>query len=192
MKLPPPPRTGPDYLGWAGLLVGFGLLIAAYFMLPLTAFGPHHPTLSWIVFSVALVGLSVLLLFQIRQVLLEAEGRPGVQLVFLSAVSMVIFSASYYALSREPGAFIGLNTRTDALYFTVITMSTVGYGDITPATQTTRLLVVLQILYNFVFLAAAASAVSGRVRSQVGVRMRKRGKDGTGGATPEGEGPADP
>lgn len=34
------------------------------------------------------------------------------------------------------------------LYFSVVTFSTVGYGDITPATRIARTLVMMQILFN--------------------------------------------
>lgn len=55
----------------------------------------------------------------------------------------------------------------DSLYFTVVTLATVGFGDITAHGQASRVVVIVQILYTFVFLTASATAVSTRLRSQL-------------------------
>jgi hypothetical protein len=91
-----------------------------------------------------------------------------------SALAVVVFAASYLALSRQPGEFSGLNTRIDAIYFTVVTMATVGYGDIYPSGQAARVVVMLQIFYTLVFLAAGFTSLSQLVRSRVGHRMAER------------------
>jgi hypothetical protein len=57
----------------------------------------------------------------------------------------------------------------------VVTPATIGYGDITPRGQTARVVVMLQIVYSFVFLTAAATALSRRLRALVGTR-RGRGE----------------
>ncbi|MFD0348110.1 potassium channel family protein [Kitasatospora aburaviensis] len=87
---------------------------------------------------------------------------------------MTIFAATYYVLGSKPDEFVGLESRLDALYFTIVTMSTVGYGDITPAGQAPRLVVMLQIAYNFVFLAAAAGVLSRQIRTGMETRTRRR------------------
>ncbi|MYR42655.1 potassium channel family protein, partial [Streptomyces sp. SID5910] len=56
----------------------------------------------------------------------------------------------------------------DSMYFTVVTLATVGYGDITPQGQTARIVAILQILYSFVFLTAAGTALGQQLRSRVG------------------------
>jgi hypothetical protein len=167
---------------WALLIGGLVLLLVAYFTLPLDAFGPARPVFSWIMFGTAITALAGLLLRKMWQMLTQTGGRPGVGLVFLIELSMVVFSATYFALDHE---FSGLHTRLDALYFTVVTMATVGYGDITPTSQTARLLVTVQIFYNFVFLATAAGTVSTRVRSRVGSRVESGRRASEG---PDGDG----
>jgi hypothetical protein len=62
----------------------------------------------------------------------------------------------------------------DALYFTLVTLATIGYGDITPRGQAARGTVVVQILYSFVFLTAAATALSRRVRRLTQARLSGR------------------
>ncbi len=152
-------------------------VVVAYFLLPLDHLGPQRPVLSWLLFALILTVVAVLLLRQIRHVLVDRpDSRPGMVLSLLIVLSVHVFSATYYALAKQPGEFTGLHTRVDALYFTVVTLATVGYGDITPRGQSARIITVLQIAYSFVFLTAAATALTQRMRDMV-VRRTDRDRD---------------
>ncbi|MFJ8626544.1 ion channel [Kitasatospora sp. NPDC093550] len=170
---PPPPPA--DLRAWFWLLCAFTLLMVGYFTLPLGWLGEHRPVLSWALFVCALVGLTWLLLVKIAGVLRGTARRPVVWLAFLISLALTVFSATYYVLGSHKAEFAGLETRLDALYFTVVTLATVGYGDITPSGQTARFVVVLQIGYNFVFLAAAAGTASRAIRGNVERRIRQKG-----------------
>ncbi|MFJ2777394.1 MULTISPECIES: potassium channel family protein [unclassified Kitasatospora] len=183
----PEPRDRIDVRAWFWLFGSFAVQMVAYFNLPLRFFGDHRPVVSWLAFAVILTGLSGLLLARITDVLRGTGKRPGVWLVFLICLSLTCFAGAYYVLAGHPGEFAGLYTRLDALYFTVVTMATVGYGDITAVGQSPRLVVVLQIAYNFVFLAAAAGTLSRTIRSGLehrvhrhdqGVQPTDQGQDG--------------
>ncbi len=155
-------------------------VVVAYFLLPLDHLGPQRPVLSWLLFALILTVVAVLLLRQIRHVLVDRpDSRPGMVLSLLIVLSVHVFSATYYALAKQPGEFTGLHTRVDALYFTVVTLATVGYGDITPRGQSARIITVLQIAYSFVFLTAAATALTQRMRDMV-VRRTDRDRDQAG------------
>lgn len=52
------------------------------------------------------------------------------------------------------GQFDGLGTRTDTLHSTVITIATVGYGDIHPTGQISRAVMVNTISFSVVFVDA--------------------------------------
>jgi hypothetical protein len=52
-----------------------------------------------------------------------------------------------------------LRSFVDAFYFTVITLTTVGYGDITPTTEIGRVAVALEAFVGFVLLATLASMI---------------------------------
>ncbi|MFJ7249186.1 ion channel [Kitasatospora sp. NPDC098652] len=169
------PLPSADLRAMAWLLGAFTLLTVGYFTLPLEWFGDRRPVLSWTVFVAALGGLSWLMLAKIVGLIRGTAKRPVAWLAFLIFLAMIIFSATYYVLGAHKAEFAGLETRLDALYFTVVTMATVGYGDITPAGQTARLVVVLQIGYNFVFLAAAAGTASRAIRGNVERRIRRDG-----------------
>jgi hypothetical protein len=153
-------------------------MVVAYFLLPLDHLGPQRPVLSWTLFALVLTVVALLLLRQIRHVLIDRpDSRPGVVISLLILLSVHIFSATYFALAKQPGEFTGLHTRVDALYFTVVTLATVGYGDITPQGQSARIVTVLQIAYSFVFLTAAATALTQRIRDTV-VRRTERDRPG--------------
>ncbi|PYC87557.1 hypothetical protein C7C46_04400 [Streptomyces tateyamensis] len=162
---------------WLWLLCSAGplLLGTAYFTVPLGVFGPEHPEFSWTVLAVVLTLLALLLLSQIRLIVLQSpHGRPALVISGVSTLTVFVFAATYYSLARQPGEFNGLHTRIDALYFTVVTMATVGYGDIVPTGQPARVVVLLQIAYTLVFLAAGFTSLTQRLRSQVGHRMAQR------------------
>lgn len=52
----------------------------------------------------------------------------------------------------------------DFLYFNIVTMSTVGYGDISPVNITAKILCSLEIIFAVVVLATVLSMIAGRVQ----------------------------
>ncbi|MFC1420835.1 potassium channel family protein [Streptacidiphilus cavernicola] len=158
---------------WLAVLGGFAVMVAGYYTLPVETFGPERPVLSWLSLLCALALLGGLLVRQIQLVLLDSDrGRPGVVIIMLIFLSLVVFASAYLGLSRQRGQFSGLSTHTDALYFTVVTLATIGYGDIHPTGQDARLVVMVQVGYNLVFLATGASALTLRARGRATTRIR--------------------
>jgi voltage-gated potassium channel len=107
--------------------------------------------------------------FTVRRVAaIETSSQP----LFAAAEAVLIvvamltfaFSSAYLALDRRGGAFEGLDTKIDALYFTVTTMSTVGYGDVHAVGQGARLLVTMQILLDLSLLAVSLRVIVGAAR----------------------------
>jgi voltage-gated potassium channel len=75
----------------------------------------------------------------------------------LAAVASLVGAQAYgtvgaYALRDQ---FTGVSSLTDAFYFTVVTGSTVGYGDITPQSEVARLFGVSVLLVNVAAFAVA-------------------------------------
>jgi Ion channel len=76
----------------------------------------------------------------------------------------------FASLNQFAGAFhqegylngvAGLPTAADQLYFSVITLATVGYGDITPASQLARAVAVVEALTGQIYLVSVVAAVVG-------------------------------
>ncbi|WP_189929303.1 potassium channel family protein [Streptomyces sulfonofaciens] len=144
-------------------------MVAAYWLLPLDGLGPRHPAVSWTVFVTALALVAALLVREVLAVLTDRpRRRPGLVIPLLVCLTVLVFSAAYFALAKQPGEIRSLHTRLDAVYFTMVTLATVGYGDIAPLGQSARLVTVIQILYTFVFLTAATTALGRYVRGRVG------------------------
>lgn len=163
-------------LGWLTIGGTVTVLVCVYLVLPRDAFGPHRATVSWVAFGLALALIALLLLQHIRNVLLNRpDNRSGFAITVLMTLTVLVFATAYLALAQQPGELDGLETHLDALYFTLVTLATVGYGDITPQSQSARLVVILQILYALVLLTSAGTALTSRLRARFDERHRKPG-----------------
>jgi hypothetical protein len=85
-------------------------------------------------------------------------------LAYLATVSLATGTIFYWRF--EDWSFI------DSLYFSVITLTTVGYGDLAPTTSGTRLFTVFYVLFGLGILVALLSAVAGYAAE---ARMEGRG-----------------
>lgn len=79
-------------------------------------------------------------------------------------VFLLMFAGTYYLLSADQaGSFPTPLSRTDALYFTVTVFATVGFGDITPTTGTSRVLVMFQMIGDLALVGLVAKLIVGAV-----------------------------
>ncbi|MFB6142592.1 MAG: NAD-binding protein [Halorientalis sp.] len=162
------PRVVSQTAGFTGALTGFLMLASAFalrrgyrlgwaatvVLLPVTA---AQGLLQTSVAAVPLVALSAVAL----PTLLANHGRfdrefdpSPVQLAAGAALvgAQVYGTVGAYALREE---FTGIDTLTDAFYFTIVTGSTVGYGDITPQSEAARLFGVSVLLVSVASFAVA-------------------------------------
>ena len=104
-----------------------------------------------------------------------AIARPAVDTpTVLGVLSIYLLLALFFASLNQlgnafdPGGYLngvaGLPTAADQLYFSVITLATVGYGDVTPASQLARAVAVLEALTGRVYLVSVVAAVVGTWR----------------------------
>ncbi len=74
-------------------------------------------------------------------------------------IFMIFFISSGCFLYFEKGANDGVANFGDAFYFTVVTLTTVGFGDITPVTRGGRLVTVIMIISGIIFIPWQASQI---------------------------------
>lgn len=123
--------------------------------------------LTTILLIAGVVVITVLAALQLRELREQGEDASvKVQsLLALAYVAIVLFAGAYYSLaSATTDQFVGLETKTDALYFTVTTLATLGYGDVYAAGQGARAVVVFQVVFNLVVIGGLISTVGNVVR----------------------------
>lgn len=116
-----------------------------------------------------------LLMLGLLVVLFRAQGRWSsrqqsqdyvrIQWLLTALYALVLlFALTYAAVAVQvPGQFAGLENRTDALYFSVTLVATVGFGDIHPVGGAARLLATAHMVFNLVYLGTAIRMLVGRV-----------------------------
>lgn len=90
----------------------------------------------------------------------------GLEVLLVSLpLFIVLFASAYHMMSRgDSSTFTSPLSRTDALYFTVTTFATVGFGDITAKTQSARLIVTAQIVLDLIIIGLGARVILGAVQ----------------------------
>ncbi|MGW4564421.1 ion channel [Streptomyces sp. NPDC004561] len=152
-----------------GIVAG---LVTAYYLVPLdtrTTLGTSFLLLCGLV--------ALLLVFGWEAWLIVHSPHPRLKAVEALAATvalyLVVYSSVYFLIERDaPGSFTEPLTRTDALYFTLTTFTTVGYGDITARSETGRVAVMCQMVCGLLILGVAARLVAAAV--QAGLRRQGR------------------
>ncbi|MGW0662124.1 potassium channel family protein [Streptodolium elevatio] len=152
---------------WVALraLVTLVVVVVAYYVLPDDTEDTSF-VLRAVVFALCVLGLAVMILFLITRDNRSSLPARAEGLLLTVVVSMVFFATVYYRLAQDDGQFSGLVTRTDGLYFTLVTTATVGYGDIIPSGQSARVVVMVNIVFNLVFLGAGVSVALDRIKQR--------------------------
>ncbi len=125
--------------------------------------------------AVGLLGLGALIVWQF--VAVGSAEHPGLRAAEALAVAItlfvVLFAATYLRWSEDaPGAFSEHLTRTDAVYFTVTTFATVGFGDVTAISPGARLLVTGQMVADLLLLGLVVNAMLSTARRARAARDR--------------------
>ncbi len=152
-----------------------GVPLAAFFLLPFDGRGGRVLALIMVLGTAAL--MLPLSIHQARRVLHSEHPLLDAIRCLLSGLVMLVvsFSAAYYVLAESyDDQMSGIETKIDALYFTVTVMATVGFGDITATGQGARALVTGQMVVNFAILAVALRLVSWALREREGGAAARR------------------
>jgi voltage-gated potassium channel len=135
------------------------VLVVLYYVLPVD----HASDAEAVVAIVAgILGVVLVVWWQVRTIL--RADHPGLKaveaLAVIAPLFLLLYAMAYYLLERATPASFGESlSRTDALYFTVTTFTTVGYGDIAAKTQAARIMVTFQMLADLIILGVAVKVI---------------------------------
>lgn len=160
---------------WYSSLFAVLLLTVIYFIAPIT--GDDDPLPLWlasIVIVLAVVLIGYLIGNQVRRTFADSASVRLARLTVLLTLSVLAFAVGYFSLERaSPGEIAGLHTRLDSLYFTLVTIGTIGYGDIHPAGQVARGISCLQIVFNAVFIGALIRIILFQINERAKERQNR-------------------
>ncbi|WP_138900311.1 potassium channel family protein [Streptomyces albidochromogenes] len=172
------PRRGPSgrrraaaVSGARAVSVSVGL-VAAYYLLPLDE---RATGAAWAMLVFGLLAVALVFAWEARAIVRSPHPRLRAveALAATLALYLVLFASAYYLLELSaPGSFSEPLTRTDALYFTLTTFSTVGFGDITADSQTGRVVTMVQMAGGLLLVGVAARVLAGTVQAA----LRRQGR----------------
>jgi hypothetical protein len=143
------------------------VLVVVYFLAPLDH---SSKAVAVSMLAVGLVALISLVTFQTRQIVKSSFPVLRALEAVASCVPLfvLLFASAYLvASSIYTNSFSQSLNHTSALYFAVTVFTTVGFGDITPKTQTAQVLVTLQMVADLVIIGLA-------IKVFVGAAQRRR------------------
>lgn len=136
-----------------------------------------RPLVDIVLFIVGLIALIWLIVWQLRKQL-AAGSDTGVRvrsLLTLLYPAVVLFALAYYVIqSKDHTQFVGLITRTDALYYTIVTLGTVGYGDVHAAGQLGRSISMIQVAFDLIVVGSLIAVATSRLQA---ASIRPRGPE---------------
>jgi voltage-gated potassium channel len=97
-------------------------------------------------------------------------GDPTFRIGFILFGVILLTTLAFFL--TENGKNQNINTLFDSFWYTIVTLATVGYGDITPATFAGRIVGIVSILFGVVFVGA----VTGKIASFLVDQQLKKGK----------------
>ncbi|QJW37692.1 potassium channel family protein [Cellulosimicrobium protaetiae] len=138
--------------------------LIVYYCVPLPA-DDAKPVVQVVVFGAGVVLLCALLALQVRRQL-RAWETPSVRVQSVMGLLLPVvtfFALAYYLMADQ---FEGIENRTDALYFAVVTLGTVGYGDVHPVGEAAKVVVMVQIALDLVVVGVLVSIATSRARAR--------------------------
>lgn len=141
------------------------LLLSVYFMVPFTGVSGGGEILRFSIAAIALIAISAREVRAISRSRIP-QSRAIMSLGTISALLIVTFSAIYLSLETvHPASFSQSLNHIDALYFTITTLATVGFGDIHAVDDPARVLVSVQMLVDLMVLGGMVRLLTKKTRN---------------------------
>ena len=145
------------------ILVVWLLLALGYYNVPLEDISGSHPV--WLISTMLTLFAAVFAYTTYRVFTAELPQLRAVEAVgFTVPFFLSLFSVLYLVLDQQRSSFSVPLDRITSLYFTVTVFATVGFGDITPTSPSTELLVSLQMILDLVVLGVVVKVIFGVAR----------------------------
>ncbi len=147
--------------------LAWAVIFGAYYVLP---FGDRSGVRVVLRLCADLALIAAVFAWQIRRISLAElpELRAVEALGIVIALFLASFSGVYLTMAHHSAStFSQPLDQTQALYFTVTVFSTVGFGDITPKTDPSRLVVAAQMLLDLVIIGAVVRVLLNAAKSRV-------------------------
>jgi hypothetical protein len=139
-----------------------GGLLLAYFMVPLN--GGDNIIFGVIAVVLGLVVFAAIFVRQMRRIRVARHPvlRAAEAIALVATLFVVTVASIHYGFSEADAANYSESLdRLDALYFTVTTLATVGFGDITPTATVTRSVTTVQMVLGVALLGAGVRVLLG-------------------------------
>ena len=124
--------------------------------------------LHLVLFAVALAALAFgfldMLIRDIRHTYRHSINWRMIVMAVMIVETVLLFAFTYLSVSELPDEITGMNTILDAVYFTMTTLLTIGFGDIAAQGQLARGLVLTQMLFTILVLSASVRLLSSLIR----------------------------
>jgi voltage-gated potassium channel len=155
------------------ILAATAALLALYALVPIPGASGIGALIGLIIGLLVFVGLVG---WQLRAI--AGAENPVLRAVEVVALALplltVVFAFTYVSISdADPAAFSEPLNRVGALYYTVVTLSTVGYGDISPVSDAARILVTIQLAFDIALIAGLARVLV--LATRTGLQRRSAG-----------------
>ncbi len=149
------------------IVVAIAMILGAFYALPFDHLSSERSVLR---LSAVVALVVAVFVWQIRRISVAElpELRAAEALGIVIAAFLVGFSIVYLSMSNANiKGFTQPLDHTRALYFTISVFSTVGFGDITPRTDTARLVVSAQMLLDLAIIGVVVRMIFTAARSRI-------------------------
>ena len=131
------------------ILVLIGLQIA----------GASVPVLQGALFVVTLLSIGFafwdMLIRDIRHAARHSIGLRAVVIAVMVGETVLLFAVTYHEIASYEDQMRGLSTGLDSVYFTMTTLMTIGFGDISATGQLARAVVLIQMIFTVLVLSSS-------------------------------------